>query len=107
RSPLSAPESPARPSLFPYTTLFRSLTLIRTSVRNSQALGGNGISLPGNSAFGFGGTGAGGGIGAPFADVTGNSFTGTITLTDSTDRKSTRLNSSHEWSSYAVFCLTK
>src|SRR5438105_8745100 len=23
------------------------------------------------------------------------------------DRKSTRLNSSHEWSSYAVFCLTK
>src|SRR5207247_11027781 len=24
-----------------------------------------------------------------------------------TDRKSTRLNSSHEWSSYAVFCLGK
>src|SRR5207247_9715698 len=24
-----------------------------------------------------------------------------------TDRKSTRLNSSHEWSSYAVFCLKK
>src|SRR5438105_9136571 len=24
-----------------------------------------------------------------------------------TDRKSTRLNSSHEWISYAVFCLTK
>src|SRR6266536_5788396 len=23
------------------------------------------------------------------------------------DRKSTRLNSSHEWSSYAVFCLNK
>src|SRR5207247_8553151 len=23
------------------------------------------------------------------------------------DRKSTRLNSSHEWMSYAVFCLTK
>src|SRR5207247_7899376 len=27
---------------------------------------------------------------------------GTVLLTD---RKSTRLNSSHEWSSYAVFCL--
>src|SRR5207247_8505510 len=27
------------------------------------------------------------------------------TLRASTDRKSTRLNSSHEWSSYAVFCL--
>src|SRR5438105_12142727 len=25
----------------------------------------------------------------------------------SADRKSTRLNSSHEWSSYAVFCLKK
>src|SRR5207247_9680493 len=28
-------------------------------------------------------------------------------ITASTDRKSTRLNSSHEWSSYAVFCLKK
>src|SRR5438105_13888910 len=26
---------------------------------------------------------------------------------DETDRKSTRLNSSHEWISYAVFCLKK
>src|SRR5207247_7319702 len=26
---------------------------------------------------------------------------------DPEDRKSTRLNSSHEWSSYAVFCLKK
>src|SRR5438105_7058223 len=26
---------------------------------------------------------------------------------DRQDRKSTRLNSSHEWSSYAVFCLKK
>src|SRR5215207_10896829 len=26
---------------------------------------------------------------------------------DREDRKSTRLNSSHEWSSYAVFCLKK
>src|SRR5207247_653421 len=28
-------------------------------------------------------------------------------LTHNQDRKSTRLNSSHEWSSYAVFCLKK
>src|SRR5438105_11926251 len=27
--------------------------------------------------------------------------------TEITDRKSTRLNSSHEWISYAVFCLKK
>src|SRR5438105_11295847 len=29
-----------------------------------------------------------------------------VTVVD-IDRKSTRLNSSHEWSSYAVFCLKK
>src|SRR5438105_1893621 len=29
------------------------------------------------------------------------------TLWDIADRKSTRLNSSHEWISYAVFCLKK
>src|SRR5207247_10791805 len=28
-------------------------------------------------------------------------------LIEQTDRKSTRLNSSHEWTSYAVFCLKK
>src|SRR5438105_7780066 len=28
-------------------------------------------------------------------------------LADERDRKSTRLNSSHEWISYAVFCLKK
>src|SRR6202048_4345276 len=27
-------------------------------------------------------------------------------INDTLDRKSTRLNSSHEWISYAVFCLT-
>src|SRR5207247_6864019 len=31
----------------------------------------------------------------------------TTTLILTEDRKSTRLNSSHEWISYAVFCLTK
>src|SRR5438105_7421159 len=30
-----------------------------------------------------------------------------ITLSQNQDRKSTRLNSSHEWISYAVFCLKK
>src|SRR5438105_12406630 len=31
----------------------------------------------------------------------------TASLDDGVDRKSTRLNSSHEWISYAVFCLKK
>src|SRR5438105_10146649 len=38
-------------------------------------------------------------------------FTGTLTASKicsaKRDRKSTRLNSSHEWISYAVFCLKK
>src|SRR5438105_12862769 len=32
---------------------------------------------------------------------------GLAAITDELDRKSTRLNSSHEWISYAVFCLKK
>src|SRR6266849_7849148 len=31
----------------------------------------------------------------------------TLPMPGSVDRKSTRLNSSHEWTSYAVFCLKK
>src|SRR5271170_8174850 len=59
---------PPRSTLFPYTTLFRSRTvMLPRSVRRFNA-------------------------GPPF---------------DPRDRKSTRLNSSHEWISYAVFCLKK
>src|SRR5438105_12805213 len=67
---------PPRSTLFPYTTLFRSVivcvgadrltqknAVIHRAVRNQVVLAG--------------------------------------------DRKSTRLNSSHEWISYAVFCLKK
>src|SRR5438105_11582823 len=31
----------------------------------------------------------------------------TVGIGENRDRKSTRLNSSHEWTSYAVFCLKK
>src|SRR5207247_10999126 len=41
--------------------------------------------------------------GRGFTPVQGNFESGTALL----DRKSTRLNSSHEWISYAVFCLKK
>src|SRR5258708_20377965 len=62
---------PPRSTLFPYTTLFRSLSLLRQSYieRDSVAIVG---------------------------------FRHTVAL----DRKSTRLNSSHQIS-YAVFCLKK
>src|SRR5207247_8813288 len=36
-----------------------------------------------------------------------NPFSDIVSVINGTDRKSTRLNSSHEWISYAVFCLKK
>src|SRR2546426_5707674 len=69
---------PPRSTLFPYTTLFRS------SVTVSQAnVSGSGLSV--------------GGLSLPL----------TLTPGQKTDRKSTRLNSSHLVISYAVFCLKK
>src|SRR2546430_11475309 len=67
---------PPRSTLFPYTTLFRSLKL------------GGRYQLEGNA----GGTIEG-------CDPPKSFF--------ATDRKSTRLNSSHSQISYAVFCLKK
>src|SRR5438105_12624632 len=70
---------PPRSTLFPYTTLFRS------------------TSIPAASPFS-----ASSGIAArPSA------LRPTRREYAEGDRKSTRLNSSHEWISYAVFCLKK
>src|SRR5438105_9681410 len=71
---------PPRSTLFPYTTLFRSEKAVSLS---RAARGEQRFSRPG-----FGGSG-------PQSRM--------VAL----DRKSTRLNSSHEWISYAVFCLKK
>src|SRR2546422_11769399 len=74
---------PPRSTLFPYTTLFRSVHLAggaRLRVRRPRGDGGVRAGLP---------RGGGGD-----ADV-------------ALDRKSTRLNSSHGYISYAVFCLKK
>src|SRR6266436_7102100 len=62
---------PPRSTLFPYTTLFRSVTA-NTGVESIRTLNGTN--------------------------------TNSLALTD---RKSTRLNSSHGYRSYAVFCLKK
>src|SRR2546422_3429285 len=68
---------PPRSTLFPYTTLFRSVDLPRDSI--ARALGA------------------------------GTLVEGTVEpVRDRVrDRKSTRLNSSHGYISYAVFCLKK
>src|SRR5207247_8869976 len=74
---------PPRSTLFPYTTLFRSGFHIRCS---KQLCGGTQERRPD--------------VHTKFRDVLVQHIT-------KLDRKSTRLNSSHEWISYAVFCLKK
>src|SRR2546422_8532258 len=79
---------PPRSTLFPYTTLFRSacrheigrLVADQRGLREVQSvIGGGAVEEPGSGL-------------AAIADR---------------DRKSTRLNSSHGYISYAVFCLKK
>src|SRR5260221_3520198 len=70
---------PPRSTLFPYTTLFRSLTL--QSIWNGRKVGM--CDAGEDMSFHFG------------------------QLIAHIDRKSTRLNSSHTVISYAVFCLKK
>src|SRR5258708_25988578 len=74
---------PPRSTLFPYTTLFRSQIKVRA--HRFQPYG----------HLLFGGA---------HSNVYGNAF---HTICQPTDRKSTRLNSSHQIISYAVFCLKK
>src|SRR2546429_5527790 len=75
---------PPRSTLFPYTTLFRS-KLMAARPRYF-------VSPP-----------PGGGAELPMTNEGGESAEDRVTL----DRKSTRLNSSHGYISYAVFCLKK
>src|SRR5438105_7401489 len=69
---------PPRSTLFPYTTLFRS--------------GDEGVLRV---------------IGSELGRLVEGEPIGRAVRREDRDRKSTRLNSSHEWISYAVFCLKK
>src|SRR2546421_5542363 len=85
---------PPRSTLFPYTTLFRSparvaaTPAIRSTYEKSRVL-----------------------VGTVAIDVNGNTSLPTrkavFNQSSWADRKSTRLNSSHDQISYAVFCLKK
>src|SRR5690606_40297409 len=106
RRPVTSPASPSLPrlsvlprppptsTLFPYTTLFRSfpegfhneVQVICTVVSTSKKTDPDIASMIGTSAA---------------LAISGIPFQGPI------DRKSTRLNSSHVKTSYAVFCLKK
>src|SRR2546421_6675336 len=84
---------PPRSTLFPYTTLFRSERILLTVTQPEANHNGGGLAF-GNDGFLYIALGDGGGSG---------DMHGTI----GKDRKSTRLNSSHDQISYAVFCLKK
>src|SRR3712207_8144192 len=77
---------PPRSTLFPYTTLFRSVGVRRGRLR-VRLLGGQ----PARPRA----------VGGPVRRLRQRR------TTDHRDRKSTRLNSSHANISYAVFCLKK
>src|SRR5438034_6533742 len=91
---------PPRSTLFPYTTLFRSLV-------SDGSAGG----LDGTGTYRLTGRGFPDGLTLciPSVSLAGVEFAGVggIPNGDYTDRKSTRLNSSHTVISYAVFCLKK
>src|SRR5690606_42010614 len=101
---VSALPPPAAPPLFPYTTLFRSQLgklgrearrgLVQEQqlrVQHQRPGHGHHLLLP---------AAHGAGLLAPALLEDGEQF-------EHLDRKSTRLNSSHVKSSYAVFCLKK
>src|SRR5438105_7960982 len=82
---------PPRSTLFPYTTLFRSLPVQVIAPALRLTIAQHDLSaLPEREAEAH----------RLLAAQTRRPF-------DLRDRKSTRLNSSHEWISYAVFCLKK
>src|SRR5256885_13289709 len=82
---------PPRSTLFPYTTLFRS---VNGNPIKKHFLQNNDVVELGKYKLKFVGEAAAA-VGAEKADF------------EKTDRKSTRLNSSHLVISYAVFCLKK
>src|SRR2546429_6209486 len=75
---------PPRSTLFPYTTLFRSIPAARNTVHHSALI---------HIAFAV--------PDGEFIEEASHQCLRSI------DRKSTRLNSSHGYISYAVFCLKK
>src|SRR3712207_7729851 len=88
---------PPRSTLFPYTTLFRSTSVVRACPHRQGS-----ASPPGESAESVGS--------ARYREAAERLPPPTARpreISSRRDRKSTRLNSSHANISYAVFCLKK
>src|SRR5256885_12947461 len=89
---------PPRSTLFPYTTLFRSIDFAEAAgdqVRHHHALL---LALVGQHRAAYA---------VPDRPHALHARAAALIDADETDRKSTRLNSSHLVISYAVFCLKK
>src|SRR3712207_8802272 len=84
---------PPRSTLFPYTTLFRSLQNLFQQYQDLGLYDKTIFVLFGDHGEGFG--------------EHGRFMHGDTIWEEGLDRKSTRLNSSHANISYAVFCLKK
>src|SRR5258708_11562290 len=88
---------PPRSTLFPYTTLFRSVgEFTPEALGEARPVG----VVPDQSAIGH----EDDGIHGPEHSCMGRKL---VKERNDRDRKSTRLNSSHQIISYAVFCLKK
>src|SRR5436189_2406749 len=89
---------PLRPTLFPYTTLFRSSVVLAT--RRDRLEDVRSVALDTSSR-----------TSAALVEIIFREFVGRAPRLEQSapnlDRKSTRLNSSHRCISYAVFCLNK
>src|SRR5256885_7596676 len=85
---------PPRSTLFPYTTLFRSLRIVGALLRHG---GSSGQKNKGQDQIDI----------LPVKCKRSHEFFLLLALVRLADRKSTRLNSSHLVISYAVFCLKK
>src|SRR2546421_6831762 len=83
---------PPRSTLFPYTTLFRSLSSARTPTTTSANIVNNSNREIRNVYL---------------SHVNADDWSDNQLSNGAVDRKSTRLNSSHDQISYAVFCLKK
>src|SRR3712207_6869836 len=81
---------PPRSTLFPYTTLFRSVFVVVLCCNLARAITGTRRSSLWKGIL-----------------YSGRSSGTVLLLLNMADRKSTRLNSSHANISYAVFCLKK
>src|SRR2546428_9438461 len=85
---------PPRSTLFPYTTLFRSEPQEIGVRRVGERAGDGGLDAVRHAVEA---------LGRPLA----RDEAPVVLVTGERDRKSTRLNSSHDQISYAVFCLKK